>query len=106
MGNCYAVLHDKDPGPYHYENVLSAKHESVYLRAELTPEAIIVRATPLRFEAVRPLPFGPRPVWVTLWDGPNYLLTVQVGVDAHINKGDSVDISLDWTMLHSEAKPR
>lgn len=106
MGSYYAVLHDGDPGPHHYDNILSAQHQSVFLHADLTPEAIIVSSQRLRFEAVRSVPFGPRPLPVTLWDGPKYLLTVSVPVRPHVNKGDIVEVDLDWTMRHSEAKPR
>ena len=106
MSNYYAILHDRDPGQYHHENILSAKHADVFPHADLTPDAIVVKINMLTFEAVRSVPFGPRPVWVTIWDGPNYLLTVQVNVGTHINKGDIVDINLDWTMQHSEARPR
>ena len=100
----YAILHSSDPGPHHYDNILSAEHKDVFLNATLDERGLVVRSNKLHFEVTRSLPFGHNPVFVTVWDGPKYLVTVAVPINTHLNKGDWLDVDLDWTTPYEGMK--
>lgn len=106
MSSYYAILHDGDPGPSHFDNILSKEHVGFTVDAHLYPDRVVVQPwRKLEFEARRALRGDPM---VTVWDGPTYLYTFPVGMLAsNVAQGDIVSVEIGWTQSveRSEMQP-